>query len=63
VQVQVPLSPIELDHLLPQHLVDAEGVFSTGGVSRHLLEVLFLGCLGLGPLCVEVGTDLGKGFL
>jgi hypothetical protein len=33
------------------------------GVSCHLVKVLFLSSLGLGLLCIEVGTDLGKGFL
>jgi hypothetical protein len=32
-----------------------------GSVSRHLLEVLFLSSLG--PLDIEVGTDLAMGFL
>jgi hypothetical protein len=41
----------------------AKGVLSAGGVSHHLVEVLFLCSLGLGLLCIEVGTDLGEGFL
>jgi hypothetical protein len=62
-QVQVTLSPIEIDLLLPQHLIETKVVFSVGGVSHHPLEVLFLRSLGLGPLFIEVGTNLGKGFL
>jgi hypothetical protein len=34
-----------------------------GNVSHHLVEVLFLSSIGLGPLHVEVSTDLGKAFL
>jgi hypothetical protein len=62
-QVQVSLSPIKLDLLIPQHLIEAKGVFSMGDVSHHLLEVLCLSSLGLGPPRVKVSTDLGKGFL
>jgi hypothetical protein len=36
-------------------------MLSTGGMSHHLIEVLFLSNLGLGPLQVEVGANLGKG--
>jgi hypothetical protein len=60
---QVLHSLIELDLFLPKHLIKTEGVLGTGGVSRHHVEVLFLSSLGLGPLCVKVGTDLGKGSL
>jgi hypothetical protein len=40
-QVKVPLSPIELDLLLPQHLVEAEGVLCTGGVASILSRYSF----------------------
>jgi hypothetical protein len=36
-QAQVPLSPIELDLLLPQHLVEAEGMLGPGGMCLHLV--------------------------
>jgi hypothetical protein len=61
--IQVLLSPIELGLLLLQHLIEAKRVFSMSGVSRHLLKALFPSSLGLGPLRVEVGTDLAKGYL
>jgi hypothetical protein len=38
-------------------------MFGKGGVRRHLVKVLFLSSLSLGPLGVEVSTDLGKGIL
>jgi hypothetical protein len=41
------LSPIELNLLLPQHLIRVEGVLSEGGVSHHLVEVLLSGGLSL----------------
>jgi hypothetical protein len=62
-QVQVPLSSIELDLLLPQHLVKAEGGLGVGGVHIHLVEVLFLSSLDLGSLGVKVGANLHQGFL
>jgi hypothetical protein len=62
-QAMVPLSPIEQDLLLPQHLIEAEGVLSMGSVSLDLVQVIFSSSLGLGPFIVEVGTKLGEGFL
>jgi hypothetical protein len=38
-------------------------VLSAGGVSLYLIEVLFSSSISLGLLCIEVGADLGKGFL
>jgi hypothetical protein len=61
--VQVPLFPIELDFLLPQHLIEAKEVIGVGSMGHHLVEVLLLSGLGLGPLSIEVGTDLGESFL
>jgi hypothetical protein len=34
-----------------------------GSVSLHLVEVLLSSSLSLGPLGIEVGTNLGEGFL
>jgi hypothetical protein len=62
-QVQVPLSSIELDLLLPQHLIEAEGVPSMGVVHLHLDKVLFLSSLGLCPFGIEVEANLNQGFL
>jgi hypothetical protein len=62
-QVHVLLSPLKLDFLLAPHLIEVERVFGAGSVSCHLIRVLFLGSLGLGPLGIEVGADLGEGFL
>jgi hypothetical protein len=62
-QAVVPLSPVEQDLLLPQHLIEAEGVLGVGSVSLDLVEVLFSSSLGLGPFIVKVGTNLGEGFL
>jgi hypothetical protein len=33
-----------------------------GSVSLHLVKVLFLSSLGLGPFGIEVGINLGEGF-
>jgi hypothetical protein len=38
-------------------------VLSAGGVSLYLIEVLFSSSISLGLLRIEVGADLGKGFL
>jgi hypothetical protein len=62
-QLQVLLSSIGLNLLLPQELVKVDGVLSSGGASFDLVEVLFPSSLCLGPLCVEVSADLGKGSL
>jgi hypothetical protein len=38
-------------------------VLCAGSVNLHLVEVHFSSSLGLGTLDIEVGTNLGKGFL
>jgi hypothetical protein len=62
-QVWVPLSPIELDLLLPQHVVKAEGVVGAGGVCFHFVEVLLSSSLGFCSFGIKVGTDLDHDFL
>jgi hypothetical protein len=62
-QVHVPLSPIEVDFLLPQLHIEVKGVFAASGVSHHLVKVLFLSSLRRGPLGIEIGTNLGMGVL
>jgi hypothetical protein len=57
-QAHVPLSPVELDLLLPQHLVEVKGMFGVGGMRLHLVKVLFLSSLGLHSFDVKVGADL-----
>jgi hypothetical protein len=62
-QVKVPLSPIELDLLLAQHLVKAEGVLGAGGVHFYLVDVLLSSRLGFCPFDVKVGANLDLGLL
>jgi hypothetical protein len=62
-QVQVPLSLIELELLLLQHLVEAEGVLGTGIVCLHLVMVLLLSSLNFRPFSIKVGADLDQGLL
>jgi hypothetical protein len=62
-QAEVPLSPIKLDFLLPQHHVEVEGVLGVGGVRLHLVEVLLPSSLDFCSLDVKVGADLDQGHL
>jgi hypothetical protein len=62
-QVKVSLSPIELDLLVPQHLVKAEGVLGAGGVHFYLVDVLLSSRLGFCSFGVKVGADLDLGLL
>jgi hypothetical protein len=62
-QIKVSLSPVELDLLLPQHLVEAEGVLGAGSVHFHLVEVLLSSSLGFCSFNIKVGADLDQGHL
>jgi hypothetical protein len=56
------LSPIELDLLLPQHLIEVEGVLGASGMSHHLVVVLLLSSLSLGPLGSRSALTLVRAF-
>jgi hypothetical protein len=62
-QGKVPLLLIEHDLLLPQYLIEAEGVLDTGGVNAHLAEVLLMSSLSFCLFSVKVGDGLHKGLL
>jgi hypothetical protein len=62
-QLQVPLFSVELLLPLPQHPVKFEDLVTMVGVGLYLVKVLLLSSLGLGPLHVKGGADLGEGFL
>jgi hypothetical protein len=48
---------------LHSHYLETGYDIGTGGMSHHLIMVLFSSGLILGLLSIEVGTDLGKGIL
>jgi hypothetical protein len=54
---------IEQDLLLPQHLVEAEGVLGVGTVHTHLVKVLLTSSLGFHLFSIKVGTDHDQGLL
>jgi hypothetical protein len=49
---------IEEDLLLPQHLVEDEGVVGTSDVCMHLCEVLLMSSLSFHLFSIEVSADL-----
>jgi hypothetical protein len=44
----------------PQHHIEAEGVFGTGGEHSQLVEVLLMSSLGFCSFNIKVGADLDK---
>jgi hypothetical protein len=62
-QSEVPFLLVELDLLLPQHLVEAECVHGAVGVHAHLVVVLSMSSLGLHPFGIKVSVDLDQGLL
>jgi hypothetical protein len=57
-QVNVMLSPIELDLLLPHHFVKAEGVLGTGSMRLHIVEVLLSSSPNFCSFHVKVSANL-----
>jgi hypothetical protein len=62
-QLEVSLLLSEQDILIPQHLVEAEGVLRTGGVGVNIFKVLFTSSLGLYSVRIKVLAHLDQGSL